>query len=94
MSTTAGKSCTRIDRIYLATDCSSILAVPPKFPFARPFAAEPPAEYARLRATKPISRVELWDGSHPWLVVKHKDACSVLTDDRLSKVLFPELAPA
>ena len=62
------------------------MAEAPKYPFARPVAAEPPVEFAKLRASDPVSRVELWDGSHPWIVVKHKDVCNVLTDDRLSKV--------
>ena len=53
-------------------------------------------EYAKLRSTEPVSRVELWDGSHPWLVVKHQDITKVLTDDRLSKQRqrpgFPEMS--
>ncbi|PVI02845.1 cytochrome P450 [Periconia macrospinosa] len=68
----------------------------PSFPFARPQAWDPPAEYDKLRATQPISRVTLWDGSTPWLVVKHKDVVKVLTDDRLSKQRnrpgFPEMS--
>ncbi|KAF2186321.1 cytochrome P450 55A3 [Zopfia rhizophila CBS 207.26] len=72
------------------------MATPPSFPFARPKAWHPPAEYAKLRAIEPVSRVELWDGSHPWLVVKHKDVTSVLTDERLSKQRnrsgFPEMS--
>ena len=67
----------------------------PHFPFARPRDVEPAVEYAELRKTNPISQVELWDGSHPFLLVKHKDITQVLTDDRLSKQRqragFPEM---
>lgn len=59
---------------------------PLKFPFARPGGSLPAVEYARLRASEPVSQVELFDGSIAWLVVKHKDIQSVLTDNRLSKV--------
>lgn len=68
---------------------------PPNFPFKRPRGAEPATEYARLRETEPVSRVKLWDGSHPYLVVNHKDITQVLTDSRLSKERqragFPEM---
>lgn len=67
-----------------------VAAALPKFPFPRPQAWDPPIKYAQLRKTEPVSRVELWDGSHPWLVVKHKDVINVLTDERLSKVSSPE----
>lgn len=62
---------------------------PPKFPFSRPSDYQPALEYAQLRANNPVSQVELFDGSLAWLVVKHKDIRSVLTDQRLSKVSFP-----
>ncbi|KAH6712785.1 cytochrome P450 55A2 [Leptodontidium sp. MPI-SDFR-AT-0119] len=71
-------------------------STPPKFPFARPSGTTPALEYAQLRATDPVSQVELFDGSLAWLIVKHKDICAVLTDERLSKQRnrpgFPELS--
>ncbi len=70
----------------------SYRAALPKFPLARPEAAVPPLEYARLRANDRVSQVELWDGSLAWLVVKHKDICSVLETSNTNASLLEYMA--
>lgn len=69
----------------------------PHFPFKRPFGAEPPLEFSKLRKECPVSKVNIVDDkSWAWLLAKHVDICKVLSDnEHFSKVRtrpnFPEL---
>lgn len=58
----------------------------PYFPMDRdsrcPFA--PPDGTRRLREANPVSRVEIWDGSKPWLVTGHAEQKALLSDPRIS----------
>src|ERR1700755_2356498 len=56
----------------------------PAFPMERDCPFDPPPELSRIRAECPVSRVRLWDGSHPWLVTGYDDQRAVLADRRFS----------
>jgi cytochrome P450 len=58
---------------------------PPAFPFSTPDPLEPPAEYAKLRASAPVSLVTLPSGDPAWLVTRYEDVRRVLTDPRFSR---------
>lgn len=58
----------------------------PGYPMSRdagcPF--HPPATVRRLTAEAPVSKVRIWDGSLPWLITRHADQRTLLTDPRIS----------
>ena len=56
----------------------------PAYPMRRECPFDPPPELRRLRAESPVSRVRLWDGSHPWLITGYDDQRAVLADPRFS----------
>jgi cytochrome P450 len=55
-----------------------------KWPLERDEPLDPPPGYAELRATCPVSKVELWDGSEAWLATRYADIRALLSDLRLS----------
>ncbi|GAA2501127.1 cytochrome P450 [Winogradskya humida] len=69
------------------------------FPMARaascPF--DPPPQLKDLQEEAPLTRVELWDGSTPWLVTRYDEQRTLLQDPRLSSVVtrpgYPSPAP-
>lgn len=54
------------------------------FPQDRTCPYHPPAAYAPLRETRPLSRVTLFDGRSVWVVTGHAQARALLSDGRLS----------
>jgi pentalenic acid synthase len=60
------------------------LSEPVAFPQNRTCPYHPPTGYDPLRATRPLTRVTLYDGRPAWLVTGHTLARELLTDPRLS----------
>lgn len=57
----------------------------PSYPMPRSDVLNPPPEYSRLSAERPITKVTLdFDGSEVWLVTSYEDAKAILTDVRFS----------
>ena len=56
----------------------------PEYPMPRTGPLDPPPDLYELQRETPVCRVKLWDGSEPWLVTRHEDVRTVLTDPRLS----------
>ena len=57
---------------------------PVAFPQDRTCPYHPPTAYDSLRATRPLSRITLYDGRPAWLVTGHALARELLSDQRLS----------
>jgi len=68
---------TNISHEYKLNDLSEI-------PSKRECPFDPPPEYKHLRSEIPVSKVRTPHGDSAWLVTKHKDIRSVLSDKRFS----------
>lgn len=56
------------------------------FRSSHPAKGDPQLDYTQLGAESPVWKITYLDGSpDAWLVVRHKDVCTVLTDERFSK---------
>ncbi|MDH6113679.1 cytochrome P450 [Kitasatospora sp. MAP12-15] len=66
------------------TDTAPIETSFPTFPMARKCPYSPPAEYAGLRETEPVSKVTLPTGATAWVVANHTLVRQILADPRVS----------
>ncbi|MEU7061151.1 cytochrome P450 [Streptomyces sp. NPDC046197] len=57
----------------------------PPFPFPGSSHRGPAPLFARLRAERPVVRVQWAGGGHAWLVTRHRDVRAVLDDPRFSR---------
>jgi cytochrome P450 len=59
---------------------------PPAYPMARPAGCpfDLPEELVRLSKEEPVSRITIWNGTHPWLLTRYEDISSVQRDPRFS----------
>jgi cytochrome P450 len=57
---------------------------PPQLPMRRECPFDPPADYTRLRADRPVTRFTWPNGVQAWLVTRYDDVRAALADRRLS----------
>jgi cytochrome P450 len=57
---------------------------PRPYPFPRTAPLDPPPELAEVRATDPVSTVELWDGTPALLATRYDDIRHILLDPQIS----------
>jgi cytochrome P450 len=86
MKVTVDEDVCASDTLTIAAAAAEAGAEIPEYPMARdprcPFA--PPPDVMALTATKPLSRVRIWDGSTPWLVTGYDQVRELFSDSRVS----------
>jgi cytochrome P450 len=68
----------------IGEEMSETMSDAPLFPFKRTRPIDPPDEYARARAERPVFPVTLWNGRRAWLLTRHEHFRAVLIDPRFS----------
>jgi cytochrome P450 len=59
-------------------------AVSGKWPFDRTDPLLPPPAFDEIRATCPMAKVEMWDGSTSWMATRHEDVRALLRHPAMS----------